>query len=126
MSDARRGVWRARTTDELLPLLGLAGFGYALPLLDLLGTNPEFLVSHYLTGGALVLAAIVVATVPPLVALATVAVTHLVSDRAARLLWAGWVLVFGAMAAGSLLRHLDLPSDALQALLALAGGIAVL
>ncbi|HMQ28979.1 MAG TPA: hypothetical protein PKA98_23525, partial [Acidimicrobiales bacterium] len=58
--------------DELLPLLGLAGFGYALPLLDLLGTNPEFLVSHYLTGGSLVLAAVIVATIPPLVALATV------------------------------------------------------
>ena len=58
--------------DELLPLLGLAGFGYALPLLDLLGGNPEFLVAHYLTGASLVLAAMALALLPPLVAAASV------------------------------------------------------
>lgn len=112
--------------DELLPLLGLAGFGYALPLLDLLGGNPEFLVAHYLTGASLVLAALVLALLPPLVAAASVAAMAWWRPRAGRLLWCGWILVFATMAAGSLLRSLDLPSEALQLLLALAGGAAAL
>lgn len=122
----RAGDRRRLVVDELLPLLGLAGFGYALPLLDLLGTNPEFLVSHYLTGGSLVLAAVIVATIPLLVALATVVVARLVSVKAGRIVWSAWVLLFGALAVGSLLRHLDLPSDVVQVLLAAAAGVGVL
>lgn len=122
----RGAVDRRLVADELLPLLGLAGFGYALPLLDLLGTNPEFLVSHYLTGPSLVLAALALATIPPLLALASVVLVTLASARAGRLVWSAWVLAFGTLAAGSLLRHLDLPSDLLQVLLAAAGGVALL
>lgn len=122
-----RGLDRRRLAiDELLPLLGLAGFGYALPLLDLLGTNPEFLISHYLTGGSLVVAAVILATVPPLIALATVVVATALSTWAGRIVWSAWALLFGTLAVGSLLRHLDLPSEALPALLAAAGGVGVL
>ncbi len=121
----RRGLDRRLVVDELLPLLGLAGFGYALPLLDLLGTNPEFLVSHYLTGASLVVAALALATLPPLMALATVVLATMASERAGRVVWVAWALLFGTLAAGSLLRQVDLPSDVLQVLLAAAGGVAI-
>lgn len=118
--------WRRTSADELLPLLGLAGFGYALPLLDLLGRNPEFLVAHALTGRALVGAALALATLPPLIAVASVAATTALSSRAGRALWCAWIVVFGAMATGSLLRPLDPPTDVLPVVLAGAGGVAIL
>ncbi len=117
---------RRLLVDELLPLLGLAGFGYSLPLLDLLGGTPEFLVSHYLTGASLVIAALALALLPPLAAAGSVALVTWRWPRAGHLLWCGWVLVFGAMAAGSLLRSLDLPTELLQLALALAGGVVAL
>ena len=117
---------RRLIVEELLPLLGLAGFGYSLPLLDLLGTNPEFLVSHYLTGGALVVAALALALVPPLVAAGSVALATWLDARAGRVLWCLWMVAFGAMATGSLLRHLAVPDEVLQVVLAGAGGIAAL
>lgn len=112
--------------DELLPLLGLAGFGYSLPLLDLVGTNPEFLVAHHLTGGALLAAALALALVPPIAVGASVMLVSWRWPRAGHLLWCGWVLLFGAMAAASLLRHLDLPTESLLVVLAGAGGVLAL
>lgn len=126
----RRARRRRFAFDELLPLLGLAGFGYALPLLDLLGHNPEFLVGHYLIGRSLVIAAVGIATLPPLIATASVVLARALSERAGHLVWAAWVVVFGALATGSLLRHVDLPSGPLtlivMAIVVAAGGIGVL
>lgn len=118
--------WRRTAADELLPLLGLAGFGYALPLLDLLGTNPEFLVAHALTGRALVVAALAIATLPPLSAVVSVIAATAVSARAGRVLWCGWVVAFGAMATASLLRPIDPPTDVLPVVLAGLGGVGAL
>ena len=124
---SRRPLDRHRLlVEEVLPLLGLAGFGYALPLLDLLGGNPEFLVAHYLTGTSLVAAALALALLPPLVAAASVVAVSWWWPRAGHLIWSAWILVFGTMAAGSLLRSLDLPTELAQLGLALAGGVLAL
>ena len=73
-----------RELPLLLELSGLCGLAIALPVLDLLGHSPDFLVLERLDAGDLVFLAAVVALVPPLALEAAGAVAGLAGPLARR------------------------------------------
>ena len=73
-----------RELPLLLELSGLCGLAVALPVLDVLGRSPDFLVLERLGARDLVFLAAVVALVPPLVLAAAGALAGLAGPRARR------------------------------------------
>jgi hypothetical protein len=71
-----------RELPLLLELSGLCGLAVALPVLDVLGRSPDFLVLERLGARDLVFLAAVVALVPPLVLAAAGALAGLAGPRA--------------------------------------------
>jgi hypothetical protein len=115
-----------RELPLLLELSGLCGLAVALPVLDVLGHSPDFLVLERLDAGDLVLLAAVVALVPPLALWAVGAAAGLAGGRARRV--AHLAAVAGLLAALSVqagkhltpLRGLPLAAAAARAALAAA------
>jgi arylsulfatase A-like enzyme len=114
-----------RELPLLLELSGLCGLAIALPVLDLLGHSPDFLVLERLDAGDLVFLAAVVALVPPLALEAAGAVAGLagpLARRAAHLATVAGLLAALSVQVGKHLTPLrGLPLAVAAALAALAG-----
>jgi hypothetical protein len=104
-------------------LVGLAALGFAQPLLELLGDNPEFFIANHLDRVPIVATAVLLLLVPPAVALATELVAGAFSDRAAQLVHSAWITVFGTLLGSRLLGRSDQANDVVVVVGALALGV---
>ncbi len=82
------GPARLGTADLIASCVTLYSVAVALPLLDLLGRNPEFFVAHRVGGADIVAIALVVAVVIPLLLGGLVALVDRVDHRAGRVVHA--------------------------------------
>ena len=98
--DPAAGGWTGGSSSTSCPCSAWAGFGHALPLLDLLGNEPRESRLTRLTGASLVVAALALATPAAGMALATVVLATMASGVAGRAVWSP-ALLFGTLAAGS-------------------------
>jgi hypothetical protein len=106
--------WWARA----LTLFGLFGLGIAQPLLDLYGSNPEVFIANRSSTAQIVGFALVVSLVPPLLALAVVAIARAIDERAGAIAMTVALAIGAFLAASAVLRQL-LPDS--NAALLLAG-----
>lgn len=90
---------RPRALALLLELLALTGFAVVVPMLGVLGENPELFVFHDITDPQLVLFAIVLAFVPALILWAVDLVVMRIDRRAARVLHTGFLSVLAGITA---------------------------
>jgi Sulfatase len=114
-----------RELPLLLELSGLCGLAVALPVLDVLGRSPDFLVLERLDARDLVFLAAVVALVPPLALAAAGALAGLAGPRARRAVHLATVAGLLAALSVQVGKHLTplrgLPLAAAAALAAAAG-----
>jgi len=108
-------------------ILGLSGLAVAEPLLDLFGRNPQFFVGGDYSRLQIVVFAVLIALVPPLVAIALTALATLIDRRAGTVVFRAVTAALAAAFVLGLLRTLDVDSAVVAfAIAGLAGAAAAL
>jgi hypothetical protein len=108
-----------------LVILGLTGLAVTQPLLDLFGRNPEFFVAGRYNAGQIVWFALVVAFVPPLVAILVVATASLLGRPVGTVVYAAVVALLATALGLSVLRWIGVDRAAVVLVLSLAAAAAL-
>ena len=106
-----------------LIFLGVSGLAVTQPVLDLVGSNPEFFVAGNYSTTQIVTFALVIALLPPLVGILVVVGAAFVNRRAGSVALAGVTAVFAAGLVLAVLRSLGV--DAMWLVAAVAIGLAL-
>ena len=95
----KSGPVRLGGVDLIASCLTLYSVAVTLPLLDLLGRNPEFFVAHRIVGGDIAVMAVAVALVVPLLLCGVVALVDRVDHRAGLAVHGALLVILGGIIA---------------------------